>query len=275
MKIAITAALDAGPQAPILFRGGMADAFSLAARLGYDGVEIHLQRPDDIEPERVADLARRHGLGIPTLGTGMAAGREGLTFSDPDAAVRDRAVQRIREQIDLAEYLGAGVTIGLIYGRIGSDPGRREQNREAAVGCLKECCRHAERKGVVLFLEAINRYEADQLVTLDEAASCARKVGSGCLKLLADTFHMNIEEADLLESFRRVGVLLGHVHLSDSNRQVPGHGHLDVNRVLEVLRDIRYDGYLAFEVLPHPEPVRAAEEGIAYVRSLLRQGRHP
>jgi sugar phosphate isomerase/epimerase len=269
MKIAITAALEAGPSAPILFRGDVAEAFRLAARLGYDGVEIHLQRPGDVDRRGLLGLMREHGLGIPTLGTGMAAGREGLTFSDPDASVRARAVQRIREHTELAAELGSGVTIGLIFGRIGGDAARREERRDAAVACLEACCRDAERRGVVLFLEAINRYEADQLVTLDEAAACLRRVGSPSLRLLADTFHMNIEETDVLATFRRVGEILGHVHLSDSNRQVPGGGHLDVAAVLATLREIRYDGSLAFEVLPLPEPVAAARAGIAHVRNLL------
>lgn len=269
MKIAITAALDAGSQAPILFRGGMDEAFALAAELGYDGVEIHLQHPQDIDRIAVSELARSYGLGVPTLGTGMAAGREGLSFSDSDPTIRARAVQRIRSQIDLASFLHSGVTIGLIYGRLGSDPSQREQKREAAVECLKECCRHAEQKGVTLFLEAINRYETDQLVTLDEAIECLRKVGSDSLKLLADTFHMNIEEADLVGSLRRATGLLGHVHLSDSNRQVPGHGHLDMMTVLATLRQMRFEGCLAFEVFPLPDPVSAARDGITHVRRLL------
>jgi sugar phosphate isomerase/epimerase len=269
MKIAITAARDAGSQAPILFSGGMGDAFALAAELGYDGVEIHLQHPQEIDRNAVGELARRHGLGVPTLGTGMAAGREGLVFSDSDPAIRAQAVQRIRSQIDLASFLHAGVTIGLIYGRLGSDPAKKEEKREAAVECLKECCRHAEHRGVTLFLEAINRYEMDQLVTLDEAIECLHQVGSGSLKLLADTFHMNIEEVDLPETLRRAAGLLGHVHLSDSNRQVPGHGHLDMKAVLGALRDIRFEGYLSFEVFPLPDPVSAARDGIAHVRHLL------
>jgi sugar phosphate isomerase/epimerase len=269
MKIAITAALEAGPQAPILFRGKMDAAFALAAELGYDGVEIHLQRPEDIDRAEVRELERSRSLGVPTLGTGMAAGKEGLALSDPDPAVNARTIERIRGQVDLAAYLHSAVTIGLIYGRLGNDPGKREERRRAAIASLKECCRHAERAGVALLLESINRYEMDQLVRLDEAAECVRQVGSDSLRLLADTFHMNIEEVDIPGTLRRVGGLLGHVHLADSNRQVPGHGHLYVEAVLEALRDIRYEGYLSFEVVPLPDPVTAARDGIGHVRRLL------
>jgi sugar phosphate isomerase/epimerase len=269
MKIAMTAALQASSRAPILFRGEMEEAFGMAARLGYDGLEIHLLNPRDIDRVAVNELQRRHGLFIPTLGTGMAAGMEGLSFSDSDPAVRARAVERIRGQIDLAADVQSGVTIGLIYGSLGKDPSRHEEKREAALGCLKECCRYAEKAGVILFLEAINRYEMDQLCTLEEALERARRVGSGCLKLLADTFHMNIEETDLLGSLRRAAEHLGHVHLSDSNRQAPGHGHLDVAAVLKTLKEIRFRGCLSFEVLPLPDPESAARDAITHVKGLL------
>ena len=271
MQIAITAALDAGSRAPILFRGTIAAAFALAADFGYHGVEIHLGHPGDIDRLEVRELCRSHGLIVPTLGTGMAAGREGLTFSDPDPAVRAGAVERIRSQIDLAAFLRSAVTIGLIYGTLGQEAAKREERSGAALECLKECCRHAESAGVTLLLEAINRYETDQLCTLDEAIDRIRRVGSGSLKLLADTFHMNIEEVDIPESLRRASGYLGHVHLSDSNRQVPGHGHLDMLAVLRTLKEIRFQGCLSFEVFPLPDPLSAARDGIACIRELLEE----
>jgi sugar phosphate isomerase/epimerase len=269
MKIAMTAALEASSRAPILFRGKLEEAFATAARLGYDSLEIHLLNPRDIDQDSVNDLRVRHGLFIPTLGTGMAAGKEGLTFTDSDSAVRARAVERIFRHIDLAVILHSGVTIGLIYGSLGSDPAWHRQKKEAALGCLKECCRYAEKKGVILYLEAINRYEMDSLCTLEQVLEDLRQVGSGNLKVLADTFHMNIEEVDLLASLRRAGEQLGHVHLSDSNRQAPGHGHLNVAAVLNTLREIRFQGCLSFEILPLPDPESAARDAITQVKGLL------
>jgi sugar phosphate isomerase/epimerase len=200
----------------------------------------------------------------------MAAGMEGLSFSDSDPAVRARAVERILGHIDLAAVLHSGVTIGLIYGSLGKDPALHQQKREAALGCLKECCRYAEQKGVILYLEAINRYEMDSLCTLEEVLERMQRVGSASLKLLADTFHMNIEEVDLLGSLRRAGEQLGHVHLSDTNRQAPGRGHLDVAAVLNTLREFRFQGCLSFEVLPLPDPESATREAIAHVKRLLQ-----
>jgi sugar phosphate isomerase/epimerase len=62
--------------------------------------------------------------------------------------------------------------------------------------------------------------------------------------------------------------MLGHVHLADSNRQAPGHGHLDVAAVLRTLREMRYEGYVSFEVLPLPNPRQAMEDGIKAVKNV-------
>jgi sugar phosphate isomerase/epimerase len=86
---------------------------------------------------------------------------------------------------------------------------------------------------------------------------------------LADTFHMNIEEAHITASLRTAGSELGHVHLADSNRQAPGYGHLDVHNVLGVLQEMGYRGYLSFEILPLPTFRQAAEDAIRTVKKIL------
>lgn len=277
MKLALTAtpvnagqspSPRAGRLAPILLRAPPAEAFALAAELGYDGVELHLRHPADIDRVTVKELAAQYGLDIPTIGTGMAV-QDGLTFADPDVGVRRRAVQRICEHIELARFLGSMPIIGSIKGTLGHDPQTRPARQGFVVDCLQECAAAAAEAGVVLLVEAINRYETDYINTVDEALGLLHDIGSPNLKLLVDTFHMNIEEADLAASVRRAGLRIGHVHLADSNRQVPGHGHLDLWSVLQALRDVHYQGYLALECLPLPDPRQAAEDGIRTTKSLL------
>lgn len=268
MRLALTATPSVARFAPIVCRGQMAEAFALAAELGYDGVELHLRQPSDVSQTVIGRLAREYRLGIPTLGTGMAAGEDGLTFSDPDPEVRRRAVERIKAHIDLAADLASAVTIGLIRGKLGSLPEDREVRRAAVLVSLEDCCEAAAKVGVVLLLEPLNRYECDYLNTLDEASTVIEQIGASNLRLLADTFHMNIEEVDMAASLRRVAAHLGHVHLVDSNRQTPGHGHLDVEGILMALHDVNYQGYLSFEVLPLPDPRSAAVDGANTVRAL-------
>ena len=157
MKIALTAAPKAADFAPIILKGRMADSFAIAADLGYDGVEIHLLKPSDVDTKEIKRLCQRYNQKIPTIGTGMAAGIEGLCFTDPDTSVRDLAVTRILEHIDLAADLGSGVTIGLIYGIIGKDPDRPETRRQAALNWAEQCCGKAGDRDVFLFLQPLNR----------------------------------------------------------------------------------------------------------------------
>lgn len=268
MKIALTATPSVARFAPILWRGRVQAAFELAAELGYDGVELHLRSPDDIEPEAVRALQEKHGLGVPTLGTGMAAGEDGLTFTDPDPAVRQRAVARVGEHIRLASVVRSAVTLGLIRGKLGGDQ-QRDTRRATMLDCVGECCRLAAAEGVTILLEPLNHYEADDLTTLDQAADMIGELKAPNLKLLADTYHMNIEEVDIAASLRRHAAVLGHVHLVDSNRQVPGHGHMDMRSILQALLATGYQGYVCFEVLPLPDPRRAASDGIQTVREIL------
>lgn len=269
MKLSLTATPSVSRFAPILLRGEVTDAFALAAELGYDGVELHLRQPSDIDPTAINNLTTHYGLGIPTLGTGMAAGEDGLTFADPDSEIRRQAVERVKEHIALAAYLDSAVTIGLLSGRLGNDAQQRPIRREAAMACLEECCQVAAEAGVTILLEPLNRYECDYLNTAEEALSVINRIGQANLKLLADTFHMNIEEVDVVASLRQIGPNLGHVHLVDSNRRAPGHGHLDVRGVLKALRDTSYQGYLSFEVLPLPNSRQATEDAIRTVRGVL------
>ncbi len=267
MKIAITATPSASNFAPIVLRGDVADAFALAAQLGYDGVELHLRYPSDVAAPTVKQLIQRYGLAVPTLGTGMAAGQDGLTFANPDAAIRQGAIARIGEHIALAAQIAFAVPLGRIWGRGETDPGQRKERTGYAMDGLEPCCRMAQRAGVTLLLEALNRYESDYPTTLDQVVAIIESLRAPNLRLLADTYHMNIEEADMAASLRRAGSRLGHIHLVDSNRQAPGHGHCDLSGVVQALHDIGYQGYLSFEVTPQPTPQQAAEDGIHTVRA--------
>lgn len=268
MKVALTASPDVSRLAPIAVRGEVADAFAVAGELGYDGVELHLRDPAGISHSDLKNLTVRYGIGIPTLGTGLATA-EGLTFAATDPSIRRRAVERVGQHIRLAVEIGSAVTIGLLSGRLGE--GQRAARRLAALACLTDVCQAALAAGVTILLEPLNRYECDYINTLEDGLGVIEEIAAPNLKLLADTFHMNIEEVDIAASLRRAAPRLGHVHLVDSNRRAPGHGHLDIGGILRELRDIGYGGYLSFEMLPLPNPRQALEDGIRLVRSLLSQ----
>jgi sugar phosphate isomerase/epimerase len=91
--------------------------------------------------------------------------------------------------------------------------------------------------------------------------------------LMADLYHMNIEDVDIYASLRAAQPHLKFIHFTDNNRHWPGSGHLDFPRIVAVLRDIGYAGFVSLEIQPWPDPDTAARASIEYLRPLLRDNR--
>ena len=103
----------------------------------------------------------------------------------------------------------------------------------------------------------------------DEGLELIEKVGADNFGLLLDTFHMNIEAPSIEQSIRNAGNRIFHFHIADSNRWYPGAGHLDFKRIVEVLENINYAGYLSAEILPLPNPDSCAQETKKTMEGLL------
>lgn len=236
---------------------GLEQSFRLIADMGFDGVEVAVRDPARVDPRAILNLARKHALEIPAIGTGQAFVDEGLSFTDPRAGIRKKAVKRIKDQLLFARLLDARVIIGLIRGRL--EQGMSvEKGLELLAECLKECADFAkDNKCPVLMIEPINRYETRLLNSLRETRQFVKRLGRKKVRLMADTFHMNIEDADMEKALRESASLLEHVHLADSNRWAPGQGHLDFKAVFSTLDRIGYKGWLSMEILPRPEPREA------------------
>ena len=126
-------------------------------------------------------------------------------------------------------------------------PRSQEESRRLLVEALVELGEHAVGAGSVLFLEPLNRYEDYLVNTLADAVSVVEEVGSPGVAVIADTYHMSIEEADCAASIEAAGAHIQHVQLGDSNRLEPGAGHLDWSATLAAIWAIGYDRELAYE----------------------------
>jgi sugar phosphate isomerase/epimerase len=193
---------------------------------------------------------------------------DGLSLTAADPSVRQAAVERLRQHIELAPSINAIVIIGLIRGTTAAGV-TQPQAMFWLVQALQECAAVAAQKGVRLALEPINRYETDLINTVDEGLALLGEVGAPAetLGLLLDTFHMNIEEPSIEKSMRRAADCIFHFHVADSNRWYPGAGHLDFEHILSVLRDgVGYQGWVSAEMLPRPDPETAAVKALAHLR---------
>jgi len=266
MKSAFVISVSATAFAAIAPAGDLDKNFAFLAGLGFEGVEIGVRDPALVEAERIRELAQKHGLAIAAIGTGQALVDEGLSFSDPDPARRSAAIARVQRQLELGKKLQAQVIIGLIRGRGGVGESL-EESRRRMLAALAECASYAEEIGAPgLLFEPINRYETRLVNSLEEGVTLLREQRWPRVKLLADTFHMNLEDRDLMASLRQAGDLLGHVHLADSNRRAPGQGHTDFAAILAALREIGYTGWLSAEILPLPTPEEAARLTLEFIQ---------
>jgi len=246
--------------------GDLEKNFAYLAELGFEGVEIAVRDPALVSAAKIQALAQKNGLAIAAIGTGQALVDEGLCFCDPVPAVRDRAIVRVRRQLELGKMLSAKVIIGLIRGRGG--PGENlEEGRRRMLEAMAELAAYAEEISAPgLLFEPINRYETRLYSSLQSGIALLRERRWPRVELLADTFHMNLEDRDLAGTLVEAGSLLGHVHLADSNRLAPGQGHTEFGPILAALKEIGYRGWLSAEILPWPTPEEAARLTMEFFR---------
>ncbi|MBU4314131.1 MAG: sugar phosphate isomerase/epimerase [Actinobacteria bacterium] len=239
------------------FKINLEENIEKIASLGFDGAELHVGNPKDLNVENVVKAIKENNLEVPTIGTGQAWGEEGLSFSDPDEIVRKMAVERINDQIIFASYFKAQVIIGLIRGKI-EESVDREKAEEWTIDCLRRCAERAKEYNIQLTLEPVNRYESNFINTIEQGIKFIKRVGVSNLGLLADTFHMNIEEVSIYDSIVQAKEYITHVHFADSNRWTPGFGHLDFAKIVQTLKRIGYQGHVSAETLPLPDPDNCA-----------------
>lgn len=271
MRSAITVSLVPETKGgPFVFSNGLADGFAQAKALGFDAVEIFPPGADAPELANVSALVERHGLGVAAVGTGAGWVVHKLRLTDPDAAVRERARGFVRGIVDFAGKFRAPAIIGSMQGRW-EGAVTREQALTWLGEALNELGEHAARHQVPLLYEPLNRYETNLFNRLGDTAAWLKTLRTTNVKILADLFHMNIDEADSAAALREAGGLVGHVHFADSNRRAVGFGQTRVPPILSALREIGYAGYLSAEVFPLPDPEAAARQTIAAFREYVKR----
>lgn len=246
---------------PFVFWDDLASACQKAAELGFDAVEVFAPGPDAVDAETLKGLLEKHQLELAAVGTGAGMVIHGLSLTDPNADKRAAAKDFIRQMIGFGAPFGAPAIIGSMQGKWGKDLGRDDALKLLAEA-LEELGPHAESQNVPLIYEPLNRYETNLITTMQEGAKFLESLKTKNVKLLADLFHMNIEEADLAEAIRVGGGHIGHVHFVDSNRNAAGMGHMDFTPIAQALKDLNYQGYASAEAFPLPDSDTAAAQTI-------------
>lgn len=223
------------------------DRFAQAADLGLSGIEfwsISL-------PEQAAQIERlngRNGVVASSINNGRRS-----RFLDPSPGERSAALTELRQAIELGSRVGAAgvVFVPHFFGPLLPDlsPYKTpvQLERELLTRQLEGLAEAALAADMRLFVEPVNRYETHLLIRLEQAASLIAPLAHPNLRIVADLFHMALDEPDMIAAIRENAGSIGHVHLADSNRRLPGQGTTDFPPILAALTEIGYEGWLVFE----------------------------
>ena len=216
--------------------------YDAARRFGFDALELS-ERPAFDE----ARIAIREKIPV----TAIAGGYRGWLI-DPDPEMLAAARADIARLLELASELDTGIVVVPIWGRTRNLPGiatgrTRDEDEAIFLDGLRPLAERAEHLGARILLEPLNRYQNDVCVTIADALRFRDAIGSAAVSVVGDTFHMNIEEADMGRSVAQAGERLGYVQMADSQRFEPGAGHIDFSLIFSALAAIGYVGDIGVE----------------------------
>lgn len=213
--------------------------------LGADGLEIDLADLETLPVEKLKSHQAETGVEV-TFTT--AIDKEHNPISE-DKGQRDRAVNFLKDRIEVASEIGVSTLGGVLYAPWGEFTGdvRTEQEWEYAKETLSRVLPFAEENGVSLALEPVNRYETYFMNTVETGKKLVEELDNPNVGLLLDTYHMHIEEKSQYEAIKLAGDDLLHLHLCENDRGVPGTGQLDWKGVFRGIDEIEYDDWVVIE----------------------------
>lgn len=218
------------------------------ARLGFDFLEIgHGPLPEYSEQEikELKKCADDNGI--------MLTGGYGPTFDhnmgSSDKKIQTEALEWYKSLFEVMAKLDMHQIGGALYSYWPVDFAAADKTEDwkHSVEGMRLLAPIGAQYGISLGMEVLNRFESHILNTAEEGVQFVKEVGMDNVKVMLDTFHMNIEESSIGDAIRTAGSLLGHFHTGESNRMVPGKGHLPWKEIGNALKEIEYDGTIAME----------------------------
>ncbi len=219
-----------------------------AKRCGFDVLEVSsgiLELRDD-ELTALRDAAKEAGL-VLTACLGLT---KDMDVSSTDEATRAKGIdymKRLFVAMDKADIRKVGGIIYAYWPCDYSQPVDKPAVRERSINSVRELADEAARFGIELEIEVVNRFEHFLINDAKEAVQYVKDVERPNVKVMLDCFHMNIEEDSMGDAIRYAGEHLGHFHIGECNRKVPGKGHMPWDELGQALRDIGYQGYVVME----------------------------
>ena len=225
-------------------------------------MELLIANPDTVQREILMEQLERIGLKLAVIGTSPMQIGEKLFLLHPDPENRREARRRMSGLIALCAEFEVPAVIGKYRGQIADAPGCREGDLEAV---LKDVCAEASSFGVPVLIEPQNATNINNIHTIQDGLDWIQRIGYEKMGLLADIYHMGITEHSIVDSLRHASGHIGFIHMSDSDRKVPGDGTLPIGDVVKTLEETGYSGYISLEIDQIPDPVTASGRSASFL----------
>lgn len=224
---------------------GMLPVLERLKAMGYDGVELPLF---ELDVDKCAAWGKRlDDLGLAR--TAVTVRTEADNPISPDPAVRAAGVAQNRLTLDCCQAIGAETLVGPYHSALGlfSGQGPTADEWAAGVESMRATAEHAQKVGVMLGVEYLNRFENYFLTSAADTARFVREVDNPSCRMMYDTFHANIEEKSPAAAIREAAPVLCHVHISENDRSTPGAGGINWQGNFDALKEVGYDGWMVVE----------------------------
>jgi len=257
---------------------------AMAKQIGVDGLDISGE-PDTIDIKAVKKALENNGLAAFCINGNYM--EESRVFCHSDETMRKKAIEYGKKCVDMAAELGSKNFL-IVPSKVNGNKFyvSKQDDWKRSVESICEVAQYALDKNVTILIECVNKYEVTLVRSLEDGINMAKQTGLDNVRIIGDTFHMNLEEEiGIHNAIRRAGSeWLRHLHLGDSTREVPGNGCINWREILIALNDIGYDGALSFEPLPKrltleeifagalepSELSRQLESSLNYLKSIMQ-----
>jgi D-psicose/D-tagatose/L-ribulose 3-epimerase len=260
--------------------------FGRFAKMGFEGVEIALEKKGDLDYKKTLKAFKNHGLKCMAI-CGMIG--EDRDIRGPNKEYIKGGLSYIRDCLEACSEMECSLVDGPLYSAVGRASLVPEKEKkiqwETVVENLQKACQWAEKLGVYLAIEPLNRFETDFINVCSDAVKLIKDVGSKMLKIHLDAFHMNIEEKSSAMAILDAGDLLYMFHASENDRGAPGTGQVSWKSIADALKRIKYDRWVVVESFTPENKVIAkaasiwrqteanefilAEKGLGFLKGLL------
>jgi len=219
-------------------------AVGSSSQLGFDIIEIPLLNPYNFDADytrKILDINKMNA--VTSLGL---SDETDITSEEPE--IRRNGAKLLSKALDMTYQIGSKYMGGVLYSALKKYHAPPSKNAfQNSVEIIRDLCQKAEKRGIMIGLEPVNRYESNLINTTSKVLKFIEQTESENVCVHLDSYHMNIEESSYRESIIQCGRKLGYFHFGENHRGYLGTGHIDFTEIISAMKEIDYQGPITFE----------------------------